>query len=295
MPHFDPDARVVDLHAHTTASDGEHAPEILVRQAAAIGLAALAITDHDTTAGVTAAAAAGSELGVEIVPGIELSAEPPNLPNRARSQCHILGLYVDPHSAPLLDRLREVIHNRNVRNARIVERIQRELNWDITLDEVEQAAGGDVVARPHFARVMLDKGYVSSLKEAFDLYLGKGGRAYVERDRLTAREAVDLIHRAGGVAVLAHPNNLAMDPDETAAYVRELRDLGLEGIEARYNLHSAEETARYLALAERLGLVTSGGSDFHGLAVKPKVRLGHVEDGRPAPFHLLAALQSVRR
>jgi predicted metal-dependent phosphoesterase TrpH len=295
MPIPAPHDRVIDLHAHTTASDGEHSPTELVEKAVKIGLAALAVTDHDTTDGVAEALATGEKLGLEVVPGIELSAEPPHTPTASRSQCHILGLFIDPASAPLLKRLEEVIRNRNLRNARIIERIQKELDWKITLEEVEAAAGGDVVARPHFARVMVDKGYVQSVKEAFDLSLGKGGKAYVDRDRLTAEEAIQLIHSAGGVAVLAHPNNLKMDEQDTEHEIRRLQSLGLDGIEARYNLHTPGENSRYLALADRLNLVTSGGSDFHGLSVKPTVHLGHVEGNRPAPYSLLDALQNVRQ
>ena len=203
MPAIDPHARVADLHAHTTASDGQHSPEELVQQAAALGLLALAVTDHDTTAGIAEAQEAASRYGLELVPGIELSAEPPRNASGSRGQCHILGLYIDPTCIPLLERLRQVIINRNRRNDRIVERMRSELHWDITLAEVEEAAGGEVVARPHFARVLLEKGYVASVKEAFDVYLGTGGKAYVERDRLTAEEALSLIHMAGGVEFVA--------------------------------------------------------------------------------------------
>ena len=284
----------IDLHAHTTASDGEHSPEVLVRKAVAIGLEALAVTDHDTTAGVAEAVRTGTELGIEIVPGIELSAEPPKSLSGARSQCHILGLFIDPACPDLLERLHAVIDHRNRRNALIVERMRSELGWEITLEEVERVAGGDVIARPHFARVMVEKGYVATVKEAFDIYLGKGGRAYVDRDRLTADEAIDLIHRAGGVASLAHPNNLKMSADETEDYVRSLQAMGLDSLEARYNLHTPEDTARYLDLAQRLGLATSGGSDFHGFSVKSTVHLGHVEGSLPAPYSLLAPLRAAR-
>ena len=188
-----------------------------------------------------------------------------------------------------------MIDHRNRRNALIVERMRNELNWNVTLAEVERVAGGDVVARPHFARVLVEKGYAASVKEAFDTYLGKGGKAYVDRDRLSAQEAIKLIHRAGGVASLAHPNNLQMSADETEAYTRGLQEMGLDAIEARYNLHTPEDTARYLALAERLCLLTSGGSDFHGHSVKPTVHLGHVEGSLPAPASLLAPLQAARR
>lgn len=295
MPSIDRNARDIDLHAHTTASDGEHSPAALVAMAAEIGLTVLAITDHDTTAGVNEAIDAGKRLGMEVVPGIELSAEPPRTPSGARAQCHILGLLIDPDSSDLLDRLEEVVRNRNTRNQRIVDRMRLELGWDITLAEVEAAAGGDVIARPHFAKVMVRKGYVASVREAFDTYLGKGGKAYVERERLTAAEAIGLIHRAGGVAILAHPNNLKMSPQEAEDYIRELQDIGLDGIEARYNLHTPEDTARYLALAGRLGLRTSGGSDFHGLSVKATVHLGHVENGQPAPHALLDGLREAQR
>lgn len=282
----------IDLHAHTTASDGEHTPTELVEKAAAIGLEALAITDHDTTAGVAEALVAGAKWGIEIIPGIELSAEPPATPSGKRAQCHILGLFIDPNCVILLERLRSVIDQRNRRNQLIINRMRDELHWDITLKDVERAAGGDVIARPHFARVMVHKGYVSSIREAFHTYLGKGGKAYVDRGRLAANEAIGLIHAAGGVAVLAHPNNLQMDTRETEAYLRTLKTAGLDAIEARYNLHSPEDTTRYLALAKRLGLRTSGGSDFHGLSVKPTVLLGHVEGDCPAPHSLLGELRA---
>src|SRR5262249_18084194 len=149
MPEFHPEDRTIDLHAHTTASDGDHSPTALVEYAREIGLTAIAVTDHDTTDGVPEALDAGARLGVEGVPGVELSAEPES------GQCHILGLLIDPHSKPLKDRLQQVIDNRNTRNARIVEKMRKELGFDITLEEVEQEAGGDVVARPHFARVLV--------------------------------------------------------------------------------------------------------------------------------------------
>ncbi len=260
----------VDLHAHTTASDGDHSPTELVERAARLGLAAIAVTDHDTTAGVAEAEAAGSRLGVEILPGIELSAEV------ERGQCHILGLGIDPKNSLLLERLCEVVDRRNSRNARIVRKMRDELGFDVSLDEVEAEAGGAVVARPHFARVLLRKGIVGSMQEAFDIYLGKGGKAYLDRERLSQREAIELIHGAGGLAVLAHPKNLKLDPESTAVQIEQMGEMGLDGFEARYNLHRPEDTERFLALADRLGMATAGGSDFHGASVKPKVFLGHV-------------------
>ena len=184
-----------------------------------------------------------------------------------------------------------VVDMRNNRNAQIIGRLQNELGFDITLAEVEAIAGGEIVARPHFARAMVNNGCVATMQEAFDIYLGKGGRAYVERVRLTPAESIALIHGAGGVAVLAHPNNLKRNEAETEAEIERLVSYGLDGIEARYNRHTPEDTARYLALAGRLGILTSGGSDFHGASVKPDVFLGHVEGGLPAPDYLLDALR----
>jgi predicted metal-dependent phosphoesterase TrpH len=282
-PH--PDDRVIDLHAHTTASDGDRTPTQLVQRAADMGLAAIAVTDHDTTDGVAEALEAGKRLGIEVVPGIELSAE------FEKGQCHILGYFLDPNDPALLARLRNVLENRDRRNGKIVGKLQ-ELGFDITLEEVSAVAGGDVVARPHFARVLVDRGYVRSMQEAFDVYLAKGAKAYVDRDRLTQQESIDLLHGAGGLAILAHPNNLNRDAAQTEAEIARMQSLGLDGIEARYNRHTLEDNARYLALAERHGLLTTGGSDFHGLTVKPDVFLGHVEGDRPAPYALLTALKA---
>ena len=288
MPSIHPDERCIDLHSHTTASDGDHSPERLMAYAFEIGLKAIAVTDHDTTAGVLEATAEAERLGIELIPGIELSAEP-----NGSGQCHILGLYIDVGNANLQSRLDQVVENRNNRNARIVERMQRELGWEIDLAEVEAEAGGEIVARPHFAKVLVRKKLVPNFQTAFDLYLGTGGKAYISRDRLTPKEAIGLIHGAGGVAILAHPNNLKMNEAETEAEIIRLMDFGLDGIEARYNRHSPAETNRYLTLASRLKLVTAGGSDFHGPTVKKDVQLGHVEGLDAAPYGLLEGLLEV--
>ena len=280
-------SRTIDLHAHTTASDGDHSPTALVERAAQTGLTALAITDHDTTAGVAEARAAGARLGIDIVPGIELSAEFPN------GQCHVLGLYIDPQSPVLNQRLQAVVAGRNARNERILAKMQAH-GINITLPDVEAIAGGDIVARPHFAQALINQGVAASVPEAFEKYLAKGGLFYEERERLLPAEAFALIHAAGGVAILAHPNHLKRDAAETEREILVFRALGLDGIEARYNRHTPEDNARYLALAAKHHLLTSGGSDFHGASVKPTVFLGHVEGELPAPAELLAELQAAR-
>jgi len=278
--------RTIDLHAHTTGSDGDHTPSQLIERAATLGLTAIAVTDHDTTAGVKEALKVAALHGIEVVPGIELSGEV------ERGQCHLLGYFIDIEDQRLSKRLQDVVEMRNNRNAIIVEKMQSSLGFNITLQEVEAVAGGEIVARPHFARVLLEKGYVSSMQEAFDVYLGKGGKAYVDRMRITPEEAIDLVHGAGGVIVLAHPNNLKRSEEETEREVRRLVDAGLDGIEARYNRHTVNDTARYLQLASKLGILTSGGSDFHGKTVKPDVFLGHVEGITPAPTVLLETIRA---
>ena len=277
--------RSIDLHSHTTASDGDHSPTQLIAHAKAVGLTTLAVTDHDTMEGLSEAIQAGKEAEVEVVPGIELSAE------IDFGQCHILGLFIDPNSEVMRSSLHDVIHNRNLRNEKILAKMQAH-GVSITLAEVEAEAGGEVIARPHFAKVLLAKGFISTMQEAFDKHLTQGGTFYVDRARLSPKECIELIHSAGGVAVLAHPNNLKRNEAETETKIRELIDMGLDGIEARYNLHSASDSSRYLALAERWGILTSGGSDFHGATVKPHVYLGHVEGKYPAPNSLLEPLKA---
>jgi predicted metal-dependent phosphoesterase TrpH len=289
MPKLD--ERSIDLHAHTTASDGDQSPVQLVERAKEKGLAAIAVTDHDTTDGVTEAVEAGRRLGVEVVPGIELSAQIDH------GQCHILGLNIDPHHDGLLSRLRDIQYKRINRNRLMVDKLNALPEFTgrglhISMEELEQAAGGDIIARPHFARVMIQKGIVSSVQEAFDEYLAEGRPGNAQKEKVTPEEAIDLIHRAGGAAFLAHPNNLKREtPEETELYILRLKAEGMDGIEARYNLHTPEDNARYLELAARHGLLTSGGSDFHGPTVKPKVFLGDVENGSPAPYGLLTALR----
>ena len=264
-----------DLHTHSTASDGTDSPEALPALAQAAGLAALALTDHDTTAGLPAAQAAADIIGLAFIPGIELSADPASLFARhaadeapSRGTLHLLGYFVrhdDPKLLRVQDRLRKA---RAQRNPEMVERLN-ELGVRIDYDDVLAAAGADadpasVVGRPHIAQVMLQKGYVRSIHEAFSRYLGEGGAAYVRKDRLSAEDAIAAIRAAGGLAFLAHPVQLKLEPDELEHAVRRLLDLGLHGIETRHSDHTPADVQRFEALAARLNLATTGGSDYHG-------------------------------
>src|SRR3954469_10424740 len=211
----------VDLHSHSTASDGTFAPADVVRLAKESGLVGLALTDHDTIAGLAEAAAAAKELGIDFLPGIEISCEVPK-----PATMHMLGYGVDIHSQPLKELTSQLMAGRDDRNPRIIRRLN-ELNVAITMEEVEQQAGGDVVGRPHIAAVLLRKGYVSSIKQAFDKYLAPGGLAYFDKERLTMRQAVEMIVQSRGMPVLAHPVQLRTQNDaELERVIKDLVDLG---------------------------------------------------------------------
>lgn len=263
------DERRIDLHTHTVVSDGTLTPTQLVELAARKGLAAIALTDHDHLGGLSEARRAGELLGVEVVAGIELSCV--LAPHEA--DIHLLAYFVDPDDLALAARLEHFREARAARGVRIVEKL-RALGVDITLDDVARAAGPSAgsIGRPHVARALMEKRIVASVQEAFERWLADGRPAYVEKEKLDAREAVLLVHAARGVAVLAHPGLLPDGARERI--VRTLARHGLDGIEVEHPRHASEERRRLRALAGELGLVTTGGSDFHG-ENKPDVDLGY--------------------
>jgi hypothetical protein len=277
--------RLIDLHTHTSASDGSFSPAHLVRAAAAAELSAVAVTDHDITSGVAEALTEGREAGIEVVPGVEVSAE------WKPGQMHIVGLFIDPADKGLIGWLGEILAGRNTRNARIVERL-RELGIDITLDEVLAVAGEGAVGRPHFAQVLIEKGAVRTRQEAFDRFLAKGTPGYVDRVRATPEDAIARIHAAGGLAVLAHINYCGHRNDaELRAWVTQLKDAGLDGIETRYQTYTLEDETLADALADEFDLAPSGGSDFHG-ADMPGVELGTGRGNLRVPYQFLNALRT---
>lgn len=264
----------VDLHTHSTASDGMVAPDELIRLAEAEKLAAVALTDHDTTAGLAAARAAAAELPeLRFVAGIEVSA------TFSSGTLHVVGLGIDENAAPLRQLSARLRAARDRRNPRIVAKLQA-MGVKIDMADVLAVASswpqGDsrVVGRPHIAEAMRRSGCVATVEEAFDRYIGNGAPAYVPRQRPSSAEAVAAVRDAGGAAVLAHPVQLPCDkPGRLERIVRSLIREGLNGIEVYHTDHSDEQTARYLDLAGRLNLLVTGGSDFHG-STKPEARLG---------------------
>lgn len=233
-----------------------------------VGLSAVALTDHDTVGGIAAAQAAADEVGIDFLPGIEISCHYPQ-----PGVMHLLGYGIDPHHPALTQLIAQLISGRDDRNPRIIERL-RALGIDITLEEVIARAGGGVIGRPHFAAVLIDKGRAQTVRQAFDWYLAAGAPAYVEKERVSSRDAIKTIRQAGGVAVLAHPSQLRTTNDaQLDRIVKDLVDLGLGGIEVLHSDHDRMMVQRIRRLAERYDLMPTGGSDFHGSA-KAQVRLG---------------------
>jgi len=256
-----------DLHLHSTCSDGIFTPAELANHAKAAGLAGLALTDHDTVAGCEAMHAAGAALGLEIINGVEISAdfEPGTL--------HMIGLGVDLAHPVLTGRLAFLQKGRAERTPRMVAQLKA-AGVEISVAEILAEAGeGGMVGRPHVAALLIRKGYATGMDDAFDRWLGKGQPGYVSKEKLSAEDAIAMIRQAGGVAVLAHPVQLRLANAELEALVARLKAAGLGGIEAYHSDHGPAEEAQYLALAARHGLKVSGGSDYHGFKDKP-VRLG---------------------
>jgi len=272
----------VDLHCHSTASDGTLAPADVVRLAVECQLGALALTDHDTIDGVADAAAEANRLGLDFLPGIEISAEFPH-----PGTLHLLGYGVDPQSAVLRDLTKTLLAGRDNRNPKIVAKLN-EMGVHVSMKEWEDEAKGNVLGRPQLAAILHRKGYVSSIKEAFNKYLGQGAPAYADKERLSPRRAIEMIIECGGVPVLAHPIQLHTDNDaQLERIVKDLIDQGLAGIEVIHSDHNADNVQKYDALARRYGLLRTGGSDFHG--ANKQIELG-VANGRRIPREWFDAL-----
>ena len=250
----------VDLHTHSTASDGTLSPEGVIEAAERCGLAALALTDHDTIDGVRAARQAAERAGIRVIAGVELSAFDED------REVHLLALHLS-HLDALEKRLTELRASRHVRAGRIVEKLNA-LGIPLTLDEVLQQSNGGAVGRPHVARALIARGVVADFRDAFMRYLGNNGSAFVAKDRLSIQDAIAIAHDAGGIAIWAHPSD-----GGRRERLEPLVAAGLDGIEIRHPSHSGEDMKRLQALADFFGLVPSGGSDWHGASEGPR-RLG---------------------
>jgi hypothetical protein len=268
----------VDLHVHSTASDGKFSPEAIISKAAGLGLKVISLTDHDSIDGIIPALKTVKIYpGLTFIPGVEISTDMPD------GEAHVLGYFIDYTSTELGSTL-ERFRNSRLRRAQGMVSKLGSLGIDIDWSRVQEIAGDGAIGRPHIAQAMLEKGYIASFKEAFDKYIGHGGPAYVEREKMTPEEAVALIVRSGGLPVLAHPFTVK----EPEALVIKLKAAGLVGIEAYYKDNTAAETEATLGLAAKYGLIATGGSDFHGIADSNDAMLGSVDVPLEAAQRLIA-------
>lgn len=256
-------------------------PGEIVSLARSLDLKAISITDHDTVDGVRKVLENGSLEDLHFLNGVEISSTPP-LPFVNLGSFHILGYGINPDDTALNQALDKVKQARIERNPKIIA-LLNQAGFDISLDEVSQEAGGDVIGRPHMARVLMKKGYVTSIKDAFDRYLAKGKPAFVDKYRLNCDVAIDVLLKAGGIPVLAHPVSLGMDMKTLSALLDRMKDLGLMGIEAYYSNHTRAMKDQYVRLAREKNLIITGGSDFHG-SYKADISLGTGKGDLKVPF-----------
>ena len=257
----------IDLHLHTTASDGRFTPAEIVAKAAGLGLEVIAITDHDTVDGIAPALIAAREFPrLTVIPGVEINTDVP------QGEAHLLGYFIDYTNDNLSDALKRLRDSRHLRAQRMIEKLEG-LGVTISWPRVRELAAGGTIGRPHIAQALQEKGYITSFKEAFTRYIGRDGPAYVERDKITQEEAVELVLKAHGLPVLAHP----FTAGEVEPIVKRLKEAGLVGLETYYKEYTAGEIRELVTLAQKYGLLVTGGSDYHGLGENTETMLGAVE------------------
>lgn len=277
----------IDLHTHSTASDGTFTPSEVAHKAHKTGLSAVALTDHDTINGLAEFKRACGEYGIEGISGVEISA-------KYEKEMHIVGLFIDENDTELAEKLDELKNAREVRNKKVLELVNGQ-GMEISVDDILSQKDGATLlntGRAHIAHAMVKKGYVASVDEAFKKYLGKGMSCYVPRKTYSPKESIEMIKNAGGLAILAHPVYITEDYDKLYSLLKQLKEYGLDGTECLYNCYSEEFSKMCFDICDKLGLVKSGGSDFHG-GNKPDVELGKVLGGY-VPYEFLLNMKEQR-
>ena len=258
---------MIDLHTHTKFSDGEYTPEKCIDLAMSKGINALAITDHDTADGLEVAEEYAKGKDILLIPGIELEANVP------KGQMHILGLFIDYKNAYFMKELEEIKNTRRSRNEKFIEELNRR-GFEVTLEELKEVSSGNTIGKPHFAKVFLQKGYIQNKQEMFDRFFNQPPLKQLKKSTKTPRQIIELIKRANGMAVLAHPQFLKLNDEELLTKIRELKWYGLDGMECHHSKQTIEEMNKYNKIAKDLNLVITKGTDFHGPNVKPETELG---------------------
>lgn len=277
---------MIDLHTHSTESDGTLTPAELMQLAADIGLSAIALTDHDTVSGLNKAKPVAEQLRLELVPGIELSTD------YNGTEVHMLGFYIDNTNPSFLTKLQEFINSRDIRNEKMAFLLQKE-GFDITLEKLYQEYSGSVITRAHFARYLTEHGFVKDRNTVFRKYLGDNCRCYVPREKISPFEAIDLIRLGGGLSFFAHPVLCHMNHDRLRFFVKDLKEAGLTGMEAIYSMNTPGDERNMKKLAEEFDLLISGGSDFHG-ENKPHIHLGTGKGNLHIPENILDDIKRKR-
>lgn len=275
--------RIIDLHVHSTASDGTFTPTELIAEAKRAGLSAMALTDHDTTSGVKEAMAAAEKENIELIPGIELSTD------YNGKEVHIVGLYIDIENQELKEQTAAFRACRDNRNELIIEALQKE-GFDITMEALKAENPDCVITRANIARFLFQHGMIKSVQEAFDKYIGDGCKCYINRFKVTPTDAVKLIKQAGGIAILAHPLLYHMSTVNLQKLIDELKEAGLDAIEAIYSTYTTGEEQLMKRIAKENGLLISGGSDFHG-SNKPRIKLAVGYGHLYIPYSVLTDLK----
>ena len=277
---------MIDLHCHSYFSDGTFSPEEIVIKAKKRGLRAIALTDHDTIDGLETFQQAGQKYHIETITGIEFAAQY----NRFRKQeIHIVGLGFSLTAKALTEQMKKIVEARQIRNEKMIYALNQ-LGFDISYEQIKQNAGGNIITRAHFANVLVQKNIVKNTKDAFDKYLSTDKPAYVQRQALSPALCIQTIQKSGGVAVLAHPTLYHMDYNEIELLSQELKSYGLNAIETQYSSYSSEQSKKISALADKIGLLYSGGSDFHGKN-KPNIDIGVGKNNLHIPYSYWEALK----
>ena len=278
---------MIDLHCHTTASDGSKSPREFIQEAYEKRLQVVAITDHDTIDGIEEAEREGEIKGIRVIPGIELSAE------SSEGNRHILGYHIDPSNPELLKILEENRQSRKGKIPKVIAALNA-AGYDITLEEVKAKAAG-TIGRPHVAAVLVEKGYEPSIKAAINTgILADGGIADIKRKKLTAEECVELITKAKGIAVLAHPYQTKLEGQALEKFIESLVPHGLKGIEVYYSEHTEDMMQEYKHIASKFSLIETGGSDWHG-SIKPHIQLGTGKGNLCVPQACVDALDNIKK
>ena len=263
---------MIDLHTHTTASDGEKTPEELIDLALDKKLSAVAITDHDTVSGLKSAFEYAKNKNIMFIPGIELEADV------NKGQMHILGLFIDLENKELNDLLEKIKQGRKNRNNLFIKEFNK-MGFDITLEELQKISGGKYVGKPHFAKLFLQKNYIHSKSEIFDNYFNKPPLNTIKKTSFTAEQLINVIKKSNGIAILAHPQSLKLEDTDLENKIRELISYGLDGLECYHSNQTPEQMLKYKALANKLNLIITKGSDYHGPITKPEVELAIGKNG----------------